>query len=190
MSSRFDEMRVFSGTGNIPLTHAICGRLGIKLGDATVTKFSNENIFVKLNESVREKDVFVVQSLASPLSDQIMELLILLDACKRASAGRVTAVLPPADEAAAAAVILELHRAGDLGEQRVVLAHAHVIAGADLGAALADEDLAGLDQGRILERLVAQRPVRQPGRHARAKPESGGDGGHGKPGGAGACTAM
>src|SRR5690242_2696697 len=94
MSSRFDEMRVFSGTGNSQLTNAICSRLGIKLGDATVTKFSNENIFVKLNESVREKDVFVVQSLSSPLSDQIMELLILLDACKRASAGRVTAVLP------------------------------------------------------------------------------------------------
>lgn len=94
MSSRFDEMRVFTGTGNSQLTNAICSRLGIKLGDATVTKFSNENIFVKLNESVREKDVFVVQSLSSPLSDQIMELLILLDACKRASAGRVTAVLP------------------------------------------------------------------------------------------------
>jgi ribose-phosphate pyrophosphokinase len=94
MGSRFDEMRVFSGTGNPKLTQAICARLGLKLGDATITKFSNENIFVKLNESVREKDVFIVQSLASPLSDQIMELLILLDACKRASAGRVTAVLP------------------------------------------------------------------------------------------------
>lgn len=94
MSSRFDEMRVFSGTGNPALTRAIGERLGIGLGDATVTQFSNENIFVKLNESVREKDVFVVQSLSSPLSDNIMELLILLDTCRRASAGRVTAVLP------------------------------------------------------------------------------------------------
>jgi ribose-phosphate pyrophosphokinase len=68
--------------------------MGIQLGDATVTQFSNENIFVKLNESVREKDVFVIQSFALPLSDSIMELLIMLDACKRASAGRVTAVLP------------------------------------------------------------------------------------------------
>ena len=64
------------------------------MGDMTaVTKFVNENIFVRVNEGVREKDVFVVQSLAAPLSDRIMELLIMLDACKRASAGRVTAVI-------------------------------------------------------------------------------------------------
>lgn len=94
MGSRFDELRIFSGNGNLELTHAICDRIGVPLGDATVTQFSNENIFVKLNESVREKDVFVVQSLCSPLSDRILELLILLDACKRASAGRVTAVIP------------------------------------------------------------------------------------------------
>ncbi|MCU0493199.1 MAG: ribose-phosphate pyrophosphokinase [Chloroflexaceae bacterium] len=94
MGSRFDEMRVFSGNGNLDLARAVCHRLGMPLGDATVTKFSNENIFVKLNESVREKDVFVIQSLSFPLSDRIMELLIMLDACKRASAGRVTAVIP------------------------------------------------------------------------------------------------
>jgi ribose-phosphate pyrophosphokinase len=64
------------------------------MGDATITKFTNENIFIKLNETVREKDVFIVQSLCSPLNDRIMELLIMLDTCKRASAGRVTAVLP------------------------------------------------------------------------------------------------
>ncbi len=95
MGSRFDEMRIFSGNGNPQLTQLICDRVGVPLGDATIVKFSNENIFVKLNESVREKDVFVVQSLSTPnLSDRIMELLILLDACKRASAGRVTAVIP------------------------------------------------------------------------------------------------
>lgn len=95
MGSRFDEMRIFSGNGNAPLTQLICDRVGVPLGDATIVKFSNENIFVKLNESVREKDVFVVQALSTPnLSDRIMELLILLDACKRASAGRVTAVIP------------------------------------------------------------------------------------------------
>lgn len=64
------------------------------MGNVTVTKFVNDNIFVKLNESVREKDVFVIQSLCPPLSDNIMELLIMLDTCKRASAGRVTAVIP------------------------------------------------------------------------------------------------
>lgn len=94
MSSRFDELRVFAGNGNPNLTRAICDRIGIPLGDATITKFVNDNIFVKLNESVRENDVFVVQSLCPPLSDRIMELLILLDTCKRASAGRVTAVIP------------------------------------------------------------------------------------------------
>lgn len=95
MGSRFDEMRIFSGNGNMPLARLICERIGVPLGDVTIVKFSNENIFVKLNESVREKDVFVIQSLSIPnLSDRIMELLILLDACKRASAGRITAVIP------------------------------------------------------------------------------------------------
>ena len=94
MSSRFDELRIFTGNGNPELARAIGDRLGIPMGDITVTSFPNENIFVRLNESIREKDVFVVQSLASPLSDRIMELLIMLDACKRASAGRVTAVIP------------------------------------------------------------------------------------------------
>lgn len=94
MSSRFDELRVFSGNGNPRLCASICDHLGIPVGDISVRKFSNDNIFVRLNESVREKDVFVVQSLALPLSDRIMELVIMLDACRRASAGRVTAVIP------------------------------------------------------------------------------------------------
>ncbi len=94
MSSRFDELRIFSGNGNKPLAEAIGKRLGFPMGDVTITNYPNENIFVRLNESVREKDVFVVQSLCSPLSDRIMELLIMLDACKRSSAGRVTAVVP------------------------------------------------------------------------------------------------
>ncbi|WP_028460120.1 ribose-phosphate pyrophosphokinase [Chloroflexus sp. Y-396-1] len=95
MGSRFDEMRIFAGNGNLPLARAISDRLGVPLGDITIVKFSNENIFVRLNESVREKDVFVIQSLSMPdLSDRIMELLIMLDACKRESAGRITAVIP------------------------------------------------------------------------------------------------
>ncbi|HEU5087244.1 MAG TPA: ribose-phosphate pyrophosphokinase [Roseiflexaceae bacterium] len=94
MSSRFDELRVFSGNGNRALAEAITARLGFPMGDISIRRYPNENIFVRLNESVREKDVFVVQSLCSPLSDHIMELLIMLDACRRASAGRVTAVVP------------------------------------------------------------------------------------------------
>src|SRR5256714_14799965 len=94
MSSRFDELRIFTGNGNPELAQAISDRLGIPMGDLTITTFANENIFVRLNESVREKDVFVVQSLGLSLSDRIMELLIILDACRRASSGRVTAVIP------------------------------------------------------------------------------------------------
>jgi ribose-phosphate pyrophosphokinase len=94
MGSRFDELRIFSGRTNCNLTQAVCDRIGVPMGDATVTKFVNENIFIRLNETVREKDVFVIQSLSTPLNDSIMELLIMLDACKRASAGRVTAIIP------------------------------------------------------------------------------------------------
>jgi len=94
MSSRFSDMRIFSGSGNPALAKAIADRLGVTLGDITLTKFPNDNLFARLNESVREKDVFVVQSLSAPLSDRIMELLIMLDACRRAAAGRVTAVIP------------------------------------------------------------------------------------------------
>src|SRR3982750_3799303 len=94
MSSRFDELRIFTGNANPQLAQAIGDRLGIRIGDMIVTSFANDNIFVKINESIREKDVFVVQSLGLPLSDRIMELLIMLDACKRAAAGRVTAVIP------------------------------------------------------------------------------------------------
>ena len=94
MSSRFSEMRIFSGSGNPAIAQAIADRLGTKLGDVSLTKYPNDNIFVRLNESVREKDVFIVQSMTTPLSDRIMEMLIMLDACRRAAAGRVTAVIP------------------------------------------------------------------------------------------------
>jgi ribose-phosphate pyrophosphokinase len=94
VTSRFDELRIFSGNSNPELALAICERMGLPLNNATIKKFVNDNIFVKLHESVREKDVFVVQSLCPPLSDSIMEMLILLDTCKRASAGRLTAIIP------------------------------------------------------------------------------------------------
>ncbi|GIV96634.1 MAG: ribose-phosphate pyrophosphokinase [Herpetosiphonaceae bacterium] len=92
--ARFDELRIFSGSGNPELAAEICTYLGVRMGEATIRTFPNDNIFVKLHESVREQDVFVVQSLGLPLSHHIMELLILLDTCKRASAGRLTAVIP------------------------------------------------------------------------------------------------
>lgn len=92
--SRYDEMRIFGGTGHPALAEAICSYIGVRPSMINVEKFANDNIFVKLGESVREQDVFIVQSLHAPLSDRIMELLLIIDACKRDSAGRITAVLP------------------------------------------------------------------------------------------------
>ena len=90
----YDELTIFGGNANPALTQAICDYIGIPPGRADIFTFSNENIFIRLLESVRGNDVFVVQPLASPLSNSIMELLIMIDALKRASAGRITAVVP------------------------------------------------------------------------------------------------
>ena len=89
-----DELSIFTGNANRPLAGAICRELHIPLGDADVFQFSNENIFVKINENVRGRDVFVVQPFSAPVSRSIMELLIMIDALKRASSARITAVIP------------------------------------------------------------------------------------------------
>jgi ribose-phosphate pyrophosphokinase len=89
-----DELKVFTGNAHPALAQGISDYLGIPLGKAEVTEFSNENTFVRLLESVRERDVFVVQPICSPVNRSLMELLIMLDAVKRASAGRITAVVP------------------------------------------------------------------------------------------------
>ncbi len=89
-----DDLRIFTGNANRPLAAAICRHLHIPLGDADVFQFSNENIFVKINENVRGNDVFVIQPFSSPVNRSIMELLIMIDALKRASAARITAVIP------------------------------------------------------------------------------------------------
>ena len=89
-----DELKIFSGNANIPLAESICRSAGVELGRCEIVKFSNENIKVKIAESVRGKDVFVIQPSCSPVNDGIMELLIMIDAIKHASAGRITAVLP------------------------------------------------------------------------------------------------
>ncbi|MDA8188403.1 MAG: ribose-phosphate pyrophosphokinase [Dehalococcoidales bacterium] len=85
---------VFSGNANRPLAEAISRHLGIPLGNADVVEFSNENVFVRIKDVVREQDVFVVQPTCSPVNRSIMELLIMMDALKRASAARITAVIP------------------------------------------------------------------------------------------------
>ncbi len=92
--SLYDELTIFGGNAHPALTTAICGDIGIHPGRAEVFTFSNENIFVRLLDSVRGNDVYVVQPFSPPLSQSIMELLIIIDALKRASAGRITAVVP------------------------------------------------------------------------------------------------
>ncbi|HEX4460899.1 MAG TPA: ribose-phosphate pyrophosphokinase [Polyangia bacterium] len=89
-----DGLKVFAGSSHPDLAREICHELGIVLGRAHTTRFSNENLKVKIDENVREQDVFVVQTACPPLHENIVETLILLDALKHASAKRVTAVLP------------------------------------------------------------------------------------------------
>jgi len=89
-----DELKVFSGTAHPALARAVCDYLDIPLGEAEVFEFSNENIFVRILENVRERDVFIVQPISSPVNKSLVELLIMLDAFRRASAGRITAVVP------------------------------------------------------------------------------------------------
>jgi len=87
-------LAVFTGNAHPQLAQDICRHLGIEVGKAQVFQFPNENIFVKIEENVRGKDVFVVQPFSSPVNTSIMELLIMIDALKRASAKRITAVIP------------------------------------------------------------------------------------------------
>ncbi len=94
MARLYDQLTIFGGNSNPQLTADICEYLGLPQGRADVFKFSNDNTFVRIGESVRDHDVFVVQSFASPINDSIMELLIMIDTLKRASAGRITAVIP------------------------------------------------------------------------------------------------
>lgn len=94
MAGHYDQLSVFAGNSNPELAREICEYIGIPLGRAEVFKFSNDNTFVRIHESVRENDVFVVQSFSAPINDAVMEMLIMIDTIKRASAGRVTAVIP------------------------------------------------------------------------------------------------
>ncbi|AZZ90353.1 ribose-phosphate diphosphokinase [Hahella sp. KA22] len=87
-------LKVFTGNSNPALAHEICGHLGIDLSPLQISRFSNDNLFVQIQENVRERDVFVVQPFTEPVSEHIMELLITLDALRSASARRITAVIP------------------------------------------------------------------------------------------------
>lgn len=88
-----DELKVFTGNAHPALAQDICDSLSIPLGRAEVFQFANENTFVRILENVRERDVFVVQPICTPVNTSLMELLIMIDALKRASAARITAVI-------------------------------------------------------------------------------------------------
>ena len=87
-------MKVFSGTANTPLANAICDYIGIKLGKCGIRPFPDGETFVKIEENVRGEDVFIVQPTSPPTNHHLMELFIMMDALRRASAHRITAVLP------------------------------------------------------------------------------------------------
>ncbi len=89
-----NDLKIFSGGSNPALTLEICDHIGIPLSPLETSRFSNDNLYVQVKESVRGKDVFVVQSLTRPASEHIMELMITLDALRSASAGRITVVIP------------------------------------------------------------------------------------------------
>lgn len=89
-----EKIRVFSGNANIELAEKICDKLGVNLGKANVTTFSDGETRVEINENVRGMDVFIIQSTCPPVNVTLMELLIMIDAMKRASADRITAVVP------------------------------------------------------------------------------------------------
>ncbi len=91
--SVLNELRVFSGNAHPALARNVCDYLGIEVGASEVFKFANDNTFVRIHENIRERDVFIVQPTVAPTNDNLMELLIMIDACRRASAGRITAVI-------------------------------------------------------------------------------------------------
>jgi ribose-phosphate pyrophosphokinase len=87
-------MKLMAGNSNLPLARAVAGYLEIPLTDASVRRFADEEIFVEIHENVRGEDLFILQSTSYPANDNLMELLIAIDACRRASAKRITAVIP------------------------------------------------------------------------------------------------
>jgi ribose-phosphate pyrophosphokinase len=90
----YGDLEIFTGNAHPELARAVCHYLGCSLGEAQVFKFSNDNTFVQYRENLRSRDVFLIQPFAYSVNDTIMELLIMIDAAKRASAGRITAVIP------------------------------------------------------------------------------------------------
>ena len=89
-----DKIKVFCGNSNPEFAKTVCKELGIQLGNSEVKTFADGEVSVTLNETVRGADVFLIQSTCNPVNNHLMELLVMIDACRRASAGRITAVIP------------------------------------------------------------------------------------------------
>ena len=90
----FSKLKIFTGNANLELAKEVASFAGIPLSDAEVFKFSNDDTFVKINDNVRGSDVFIIQPTCFPVNDNMMELLIMIDALKRASAHRINCVIP------------------------------------------------------------------------------------------------
>ena len=93
MITHGNEIKIFAGNSNRPLAEAIAKKLNTELGGAEVGRFSDGETAVHIDETVRGRDLFIIQSTSAPVNDNLMELLILIDAARRASAGRITAAL-------------------------------------------------------------------------------------------------
>jgi len=94
MNIQGKDIKIFAGNSNIPLAQDIAAKIGLPLGDSIVGRFSDGETAISINEVVRGSDTFIIQSTCAPVNDNLVELLILIDALKRASAGRITAVIP------------------------------------------------------------------------------------------------
>ena len=94
MITHGNTIEILAGNSNRPLAEAVAAQLKLPVSAAEVGKFSDGEISINLPQTVRGKDIFIIQSTSNPVNDNFMELLIMIDACKRASAGRITAVMP------------------------------------------------------------------------------------------------
>ncbi|MCD8343738.1 MAG: ribose-phosphate diphosphokinase, partial [Oscillospiraceae bacterium] len=94
MISHGNQIKIFSGSSNPELAEGICQSLGIGLGKLEARRFADGECSISVNEPVRGEDIFIVQSTCRPVNDNLMEMLVMIDAMKRASAGRITAVIP------------------------------------------------------------------------------------------------
>src|SRR5947208_3093719 len=116
------ELKLFSGNANRPLAEEIAQHLRIRLGDADVSRFSDGEVYVQINENVRGEDVFVIQPTCPPVNDTLMELLVMMDALKRASARRITAGLAIIDKRRDGPnVALFMYLIGDVKNKDVVV---------------------------------------------------------------------